>query len=76
MASLVSFFFSELMNKTDLLSLSGKTLYVTSGSAPALINPPDALVCQYINLQLVNMKPQGTVCSKLIITFQLLVDLL
>ncbi|XP_059572023.1 isoleucine--tRNA ligase, cytoplasmic isoform X1 [Alligator mississippiensis] len=49
---------TELMNKTDLLSLSGKTLYVTSGSAPALINPPDALVCQYINLQLVNMKPQ------------------
>ncbi|NXK50139.1 SYIC protein, partial [Chauna torquata] len=49
---------TELINKTDLLTLSGKTLHVTTGSAPALINSPDALLCQYINLQLVNAKPQ------------------
>uniref|UniRef100_A0A8C3FGL5 isoleucine--tRNA ligase n=1 Tax=Chrysemys picta bellii TaxID=8478 RepID=A0A8C3FGL5_CHRPI len=36
----------------------GKTLHVTSGSAPALINTHDTLLCQYINLQLVNAKPQ------------------
>uniref|UniRef100_A0A8D0G8V4 Isoleucine--tRNA ligase, cytoplasmic n=1 Tax=Sphenodon punctatus TaxID=8508 RepID=A0A8D0G8V4_SPHPU len=49
---------TELINKTDLLSLSGKTLHVTSGSAPSLINTSDALLCQYINLHLVNAKPQ------------------
>ncbi|KAM9374414.1 isoleucine--tRNA ligase, cytoplasmic isoform 10-T10 [Phaethornis superciliosus] len=49
---------TELINKTDLLSLSGKTLHVTTGSAPALISSPDALLCQYINLQLMNAKPQ------------------
>uniref|UniRef100_A0A8C3H895 isoleucine--tRNA ligase n=1 Tax=Chrysemys picta bellii TaxID=8478 RepID=A0A8C3H895_CHRPI len=54
---------SELLSNTDLLSLSGKTLHVTSGSAPALINTHDTLLCQYINLQLVNAKPQGT-CLK------------
>lgn len=53
---------TELINKTDLLSLSGKTLHVTTGSAPALINSPDALLCQYINLQLMNAKPQE--CQK------------
>uniref|UniRef100_A0A8C9FXD1 isoleucine--tRNA ligase n=1 Tax=Pavo cristatus TaxID=9049 RepID=A0A8C9FXD1_PAVCR len=42
--------------------LLGKTLHVTTGSAPALINSPDALLCQYINLQLVNAKPQE--CQK------------
>ncbi|NXW91906.1 SYIC protein, partial [Alopecoenas beccarii] len=53
---------TELINKTDLLSLSGKTLHVTTGSAPALLNSPDALLCQYINLQLMNAKPQE--CQK------------
>ncbi|KAM6256644.1 isoleucine--tRNA ligase, cytoplasmic [Porphyrio hochstetteri] len=53
---------TELINKTDLLSLSRKTLHVTTGSAPALINSPDALLCQYINLQLMNAKPQE--CQK------------
>ncbi|XP_021132096.1 isoleucine--tRNA ligase, cytoplasmic [Anas acuta] len=53
---------TELINKTDLLTLSGKTLHVTTGSAPALTNSPDALLCQYINLQLVNAKPQE--CQK------------
>ncbi|XP_035748117.1 isoleucine--tRNA ligase, cytoplasmic, partial [Egretta garzetta] len=54
---------TELINKTDLISLSGKTLHVTTkGSAPALINSTDALLCQYINLQLMNAKPQE--CQK------------
>ncbi|NXG14484.1 SYIC protein, partial [Grallaria varia] len=53
---------TELMNKTDLLGLSGKTLHVTAGSAPAQISSPDALLCQYINLQLMNAKPQE--CQK------------
>ncbi|NXI48488.1 SYIC protein, partial [Galbula dea] len=53
---------TELINKTDLLSFSGKTLHVTSGPAPALISSPDALLCQYINLQLMNAKPQE--CQK------------
>ncbi|XP_068763556.1 isoleucine--tRNA ligase, cytoplasmic [Struthio camelus] len=53
---------TELINNTDLLSLSGKTLHVTSGSAPALSNSPEALVCKYINLQLVDAKPQE--CQK------------
>ncbi|XP_030314121.1 isoleucine--tRNA ligase, cytoplasmic isoform X2 [Calypte anna] len=53
---------TEVINKSDLLSLSGKTLHVTTGSAPALISSPDALLCQYINLQLMNAKPQE--CQK------------
>ncbi|NXK96077.1 SYIC protein, partial [Formicarius rufipectus] len=53
---------TELLNKTDLLGLSGKTLHVTAGSAPAQMSPPDALLCQYINLQLMNAKPQE--CQK------------
>lgn len=50
---------AELINQTDLLGLSGKTLHVTAGSAPALPSSPHALLCQYINLQLINAKPQG-----------------
>uniref|UniRef100_A0A672UDR2 isoleucine--tRNA ligase n=1 Tax=Strigops habroptila TaxID=2489341 RepID=A0A672UDR2_STRHB len=53
---------TELLNKTDLLSLSGKTLHVTAGAAPALPSSAEALLCQYINLQLVNAKPQE--CQK------------
>ncbi|XP_025916979.1 isoleucine--tRNA ligase, cytoplasmic isoform X3 [Apteryx rowi] len=49
---------TELISKTDLLSLSGKTLHVTAGSAPALLSSADALLCQYINLQLLNAEPQ------------------
>ncbi|XP_066474326.1 isoleucine--tRNA ligase, cytoplasmic [Tiliqua scincoides] len=48
---------TELKNQTDLLRFSGKTLHVTSGLAPAS-NSPDGFLCQYINLQLVNAKPQ------------------
>ncbi|NXE99265.1 SYIC protein, partial [Menura novaehollandiae] len=53
---------TELPNQTDLLGLSGKTLHVTTGSAPALPSSPSALLCQYINLQLMNAKPQE--CQK------------
>ncbi|XP_069721593.1 isoleucine--tRNA ligase, cytoplasmic [Phaenicophaeus curvirostris] len=53
---------TELLNKTDLLSLSGKTLHVTAGPAPAAPSAPDALLCQYINLQLMNAAPQE--CQK------------
>ncbi|KAJ6668399.1 hypothetical protein lerEdw1_015776 [Lerista edwardsae] len=48
---------TELKNQTDLLRFNGKTLHVTSGLAPAS-NSPDGFLCQYINLQLVNAKPQ------------------
>ncbi|NWH79386.1 SYIC protein, partial [Piaya cayana] len=51
---------TELLNKTDLLSLSGKTLHVTAGPAPAAPSAPAALLCQYINLQLMNAAPQAT----------------
>lgn len=53
---------TELMNQTDLLGLSGRTLHVTAGPAPALPSSPSALLCQYINLQLLNAKPQE--CQK------------
>ncbi|XP_075289200.1 isoleucine--tRNA ligase, cytoplasmic [Opisthocomus hoazin] len=53
---------TELINKADLLSLSGQTLHVTTGPAPALSSSPDALLCQYINLQLINANPQE--CQK------------
>ncbi|XP_064524219.1 isoleucine--tRNA ligase, cytoplasmic [Pseudopipra pipra] len=53
---------TELVNKTDLLGLSGKTLHVTAGSAPAQLSSPAALLCQYINLQLMNAAPQE--CQK------------
>ncbi|XP_003217709.2 isoleucine--tRNA ligase, cytoplasmic [Anolis carolinensis] len=48
---------TELKNQTDLLSLSGKMLHVTTGLAPD-VNSPDGSLCPYINLQLVNAKPQ------------------
>ncbi|NWH33715.1 SYIC protein, partial [Chloropsis hardwickii] len=53
---------TELMSQTDLLGLSGRTLHVTAGSAPALPSSPGALLCQYINLQLTNARPQE--CQK------------
>jgi isoleucyl-tRNA synthetase len=59
MISELSFLFLEIQNQTDLLSLSGKTLCVTAGSAPSPINSPTTLLCQYINLQLLNAEPQG-----------------
>ncbi|XP_059712151.1 isoleucine--tRNA ligase, cytoplasmic isoform X2 [Haemorhous mexicanus] len=53
---------TELLKQTDLLGLSGRTLHVTAGSAPGLPSSPSALLCQYINLQLINAKPQE--CQK------------
>uniref|UniRef100_A0A8B9KH66 Isoleucine--tRNA ligase cytoplasmic ubiquitin-like domain-containing protein n=1 Tax=Astyanax mexicanus TaxID=7994 RepID=A0A8B9KH66_ASTMX len=48
---------AELKASTDLLALSGKTLWVTSGASPKAVNGSDALICPYINLQLVNASP-------------------
>lgn len=61
---------TELTNTTDLLSLNGKILHVTSGPAPALLKSSDKIFCQYINLQLHNAEPQeclkGTVGTLLV----------
>uniref|UniRef100_A0A673MJ21 Isoleucine--tRNA ligase, cytoplasmic n=1 Tax=Sinocyclocheilus rhinocerous TaxID=307959 RepID=A0A673MJ21_9TELE len=43
--------------QTDLMSLSGKTLTVTSGSSPADASSSDSLLCPYVNLQLMNASP-------------------
>ncbi|XP_032893153.1 isoleucine--tRNA ligase, cytoplasmic [Amblyraja radiata] len=48
----------ELTNETDLMILSGKTVYVTAGTAPEAIIQSENLLCKYVNLQLVNAKPQ------------------
>ncbi|XP_014423441.2 isoleucine--tRNA ligase, cytoplasmic isoform X1 [Camelus ferus] len=61
---------TEIKNQTNLLSLNGKTLCVTGGSTPSVIDSPSALLCQYINLQLLNADPQeclmGTVGTLLL----------
>ncbi|XP_072438231.1 isoleucine--tRNA ligase, cytoplasmic isoform X2 [Chiloscyllium punctatum] len=62
---------SELTNGTDLMTLNGKTLHVTSGVTPAeTVMQTDTLLFQYVNLQLVNAKPQeclnGTVGALLL----------
>uniref|UniRef100_A0A8C0KP27 Isoleucine--tRNA ligase, cytoplasmic n=1 Tax=Canis lupus dingo TaxID=286419 RepID=A0A8C0KP27_CANLU len=48
----------EIQNQTDLLSISGKTLRVAAGSAPAVVDGPSTALCRYINLQLLNAGPQ------------------
>ncbi|XP_029990139.1 isoleucine--tRNA ligase, cytoplasmic isoform X2 [Sphaeramia orbicularis] len=49
---------TELTNKTDLQSLSGKTLSVTSASSsPGPVPTNDALLCPYVNLVLCNTQP-------------------
>uniref|UniRef100_A0AAY5E8T2 isoleucine--tRNA ligase n=1 Tax=Electrophorus electricus TaxID=8005 RepID=A0AAY5E8T2_ELEEL len=48
---------TELTGNSDLLALSGKTLLVNSGASPTEMNAPDALMCPYINLQLINASP-------------------
>uniref|UniRef100_A0A6I8SQG0 Isoleucine--tRNA ligase, cytoplasmic n=1 Tax=Xenopus tropicalis TaxID=8364 RepID=A0A6I8SQG0_XENTR len=51
---------TELRNDCNLLSLSGKTLHVSSAS-PAEVSPDGSqLLCQYINLRLLNEERQGT----------------
>lgn len=58
--------FLEIQNQTNLLSLSGSTLCVTAGSAPSLISSPSPpLLCQYVNLQLLNANPQGACLPQL-----------
>lgn len=52
---------TEIQNQTDLLSLSGRTLCVTAGAAPAPAGSPGPLLCRYINLQLLNAEPQECV---------------
>uniref|UniRef100_A0A8C6HJA9 Isoleucine--tRNA ligase cytoplasmic ubiquitin-like domain-containing protein n=1 Tax=Mus spicilegus TaxID=10103 RepID=A0A8C6HJA9_MUSSI len=61
---------TEIQNQTDLLSLSGRTLCVTAGASLSPISSPSTLLCQYINLQLLNAEPQecltGTVGTLLL----------
>ncbi|KFO20772.1 Isoleucyl-tRNA synthetase, cytoplasmic [Fukomys damarensis] len=61
---------TEIQNQTDLLSLTGKTLCVTAGPAPSPASSPGPLLCQYINLQLLDAEPQeclvGTVGTLLL----------
>lgn len=50
---------TALSSSTDLLSLSGRTLTVSSaaGSSPADVSSSESLLCPYVNLQLVNASP-------------------
>uniref|UniRef100_A0A672SDS4 isoleucine--tRNA ligase n=2 Tax=Sinocyclocheilus grahami TaxID=75366 RepID=A0A672SDS4_SINGR len=48
---------TALNAETDLMSLSGRTLTVTSGSSPADASSSDSLLCPYVNLQLMNASP-------------------
>ncbi|KTG31807.1 hypothetical protein cypCar_00001893, partial [Cyprinus carpio] len=48
---------TALNAETDLMSLSGKTLTVTSGSSPADVSSSDSLLCPYVNMQLMNASP-------------------
>ncbi|XP_006631076.2 isoleucine--tRNA ligase, cytoplasmic isoform X1 [Lepisosteus oculatus] len=49
---------TELSSKTDLLALNKKTLTVTSGASPTEDPSSETVLCPYINLQLLNAKPQ------------------
>lgn len=54
------FFVTELNSKTDLQSLSGKTLSATSGSSsPGPVPATSTLLCPYVNLLLCNAQPSG-----------------
>ncbi|XP_044517790.1 isoleucine--tRNA ligase, cytoplasmic isoform X4 [Gracilinanus agilis] len=57
---------TEVLSKTDLLSLSGKTLCVTSGCPPAPAQSPGAL-CGFINLQLLGAKAQESPVGTLLL---------
>ncbi|KAF3856127.1 hypothetical protein F7725_016850 [Dissostichus mawsoni] len=48
---------TELTSKIDLQALSGKTLSVTTGSAPGPAPTTDSLLCPYVNLLLCNAQP-------------------
>ncbi|OCT83213.1 isoleucyl-tRNA synthetase 1 S homeolog isoform X1 [Xenopus laevis] len=51
---------TELRNDCNLLSLSGKTLQVCSASPAEVSADGSQLLCQYINLRLLNEERQGT----------------
>lgn len=54
------FFITELNSKTDLQTLSGKTLSATSGSSsPGPVPATSTLLCPYVNLLLCNAQPSG-----------------
>ncbi|XP_033990919.1 isoleucine--tRNA ligase, cytoplasmic [Trematomus bernacchii] len=48
---------TELTSKMDLQALSGKTLSVTTGSAPGPAPATDSPLCPYVNLLLCNAQP-------------------
>uniref|UniRef100_A0A8C5PK40 Isoleucine--tRNA ligase, cytoplasmic n=1 Tax=Leptobrachium leishanense TaxID=445787 RepID=A0A8C5PK40_9ANUR len=48
-----------VLEDSDLRSLAGKTLHVTSGSPPELFRK-DPVLCQYVNLRLLDNEKQGT----------------
>ncbi|KAM5228093.1 isoleucine--tRNA ligase, cytoplasmic isoform 8-T8 [Ctenodactylus gundi] len=58
------------VKNTKLTVFHGETGIVTAGSAPSPVSSPGALLCQYINLQLLNAEPQeclmGTVGTLLL----------
>uniref|UniRef100_A0A8C6WT53 Isoleucine--tRNA ligase, cytoplasmic n=1 Tax=Neogobius melanostomus TaxID=47308 RepID=A0A8C6WT53_9GOBI len=56
----IRLFNGELTSKTDLQSLSGKTLVATSASSCPGSVSGDSLLCPYVNLMLCNAQPSGT----------------
>ncbi|MEE6526823.1 hypothetical protein FKM82_027701, partial [Ascaphus truei] len=50
---------AELLDRTNPLSLSGRTLQVTSGGPPAVASDGNPLLCQYVNLRLLHTDTQG-----------------
>lgn len=55
--------FSELTGKSDLFSLNGKTLSAFTSGVPSEAPSSNALLCPYVNLQLVNAQPAGKASS-------------
>lgn len=53
-------FLTELTTKTDVQTLTGKTLSVTAGTAsPGPAPSTDTIACPYVNLLLCNAQPAG-----------------
>lgn len=53
-------FLTELTSKTDVQTLTGKTLSVTAGTAsPGPAPSTDTIACPYVNLLLCNAQPAG-----------------
>ncbi|XP_028681086.2 isoleucine--tRNA ligase, cytoplasmic [Erpetoichthys calabaricus] len=49
---------TKLNSKTDLLALNGQTLYISSGVSQVDLFSAEPPFCRYINLKLLNSKPQ------------------